>query len=127
MLVIFNNMINKKKVNKVICFDIDGVICQTSSNNYKNSTPIKKNIKIINELYEKGFYIKIFTARFMGRTNDNRKLAEIKAKKLTIKQLNSWGVKYHKIFFGKISYDILIDDKCFFFRKDWNKKIFKNF
>ena len=42
-------------------------------------------------------------------------------------QQGLWGVKYHKIFFGKISYDILIDDKCFFFRKDWNKKIFENF
>ena len=124
MLVNFNNMISKKKINKVICFDIDGVICKTSSNNYKNSKPIKKNIKIINELYKKGYFIKLFTARFMGRTDDHRKLAESKAKKLTLKQLNLWGVKYHKVFFGKISYDLFRDDKCIFFKKNWTKKIY---
>ena len=62
----------------------------------------------------------------MGRTNDNQKLAKNMAKKLTIKQLNLWGVKYHKVFFGKISYDLLVDDKSIFFRKDWSKIILKN-
>ena len=73
-------MNNKIKRNRVICFDIDGVICKTSLNNYKNSIPIKKNIKIINELYKRGYFIKLFTARFMGRTNDNQKLAKSKAR-----------------------------------------------
>jgi len=126
MLLDFKYMNNKIKINRVICFDVDGVICKTSLNNYKNSIPIKKNIKIINELYKKGYFIKLFTARFMGRTNDNQKLAKSKAKKLTIKQLNLWGVEYHKVFFGKISYDLLVDDKSIFFRKDWNKRILKN-
>ena len=68
------------KKNKTICFDIDGVICDTKNNNYKNSKPIVKNIKFINMLYSKGYYIKLFTARFMGRTNDNKVLAKKKAK-----------------------------------------------
>ena len=38
---------------KVICFDIDGVICITHKSNYKNSKPNVKVIKIINKLYEK--------------------------------------------------------------------------
>ena len=29
----------------------------------------------------------------------------------TIKQLNSWGLKYHQLVMGKIHYDVLIDDK----------------
>ena len=33
----------KKK--KIYCFDIDGVICNTIGNDYKNSKPIKKAIK----------------------------------------------------------------------------------
>jgi len=41
-----------------------------------------------------------------------------------------WGVKYHKLIFGKPSYDILIDDKCLFYSKHWvsklNKILFKN-
>ena len=48
---------------KVICFDIDGVICKTKGNNYKKSKPIKSSIKAINSL-KKNFYIIIFTARF---------------------------------------------------------------
>ena len=78
----------KKKI--VLCFDIDGVICNTKNSNYKNSKPIKKNINTINSLYNQGYYIKLFTARFMGRTNDNRRLAEQRAKKLTITQLKKW-------------------------------------
>ena len=56
-----------RALKKIICFDIDGVICNTKSKNYKESTPIKKNIKKINELYKKGYFIKIFTARYLGR------------------------------------------------------------
>jgi hypothetical protein len=47
----------KKKI-KIICFDIDNVICKTSGNDYERSKPDKTGIKIINNLYDKGFYIK---------------------------------------------------------------------
>ena len=40
------------KNRKIICFDIDGVICNTDRNKYTSSKPIKKNIKVINELYK---------------------------------------------------------------------------
>lgn len=109
----------KIKKNKTICFDIDGVICDTKNNNYKNSKPIVKNIKVINILYSKGYYIKLFTARFMGRTNDNKVLAKKKAKILTINQLKKWKVRYSSLHFGKISYDLFVDDKALFFRKNW--------
>ncbi len=106
--------------NKIICFDLDGVICQTKANNYKNSKPIAKTIKIINELY-KNNKIVIFTARYMGRSNGKKTLAKKLAKKVTINQLKLWGVKYHKILFGKPSYDLMIDDKSIDFKKNWHK------
>lgn len=62
---------------KILCFDLDNIICRTNKNFYKNSTPILKNIVFINNLYNQGFKIKIFTARFMGRNDDN----VLKAKK----------------------------------------------
>lgn len=108
---------------KTICFDIDGVICKTKNGNYKNSKPIKKNINLINSLFNKGYHIKIFTARYMGRTNDNRRLAQLKAKNLTISQLKKWKVKYNSIYFGKISYDMIVDDKAIFFKKNWTKHL----
>ncbi len=122
-------MYNKKiKYKKIICFDIDGVICKTYKNDYKNAKPIIKSINIINKLYNNNFYIKLFTARFMGRNRDNC----IKAKKqgfiLTKKQLKNWGVKYHKLLMCKPSYDIFIDDKALNFKKNWtvllNNKLF---
>ena len=58
----------KKKY--IFCFDIDNVICKTINKNYKTSKPNKKAISKINELYENGDFIKLFTARYMGRNKD---------------------------------------------------------
>ena len=110
---------------KIFCFDLDNVICKTSGNNYKKSIPIKRNIEVINQLYEKGYYIKIFTARFMGRTNDNTLQAKKLGYNLTKKQLKDWGVSYHKLIMGKPSYDLLIDDLSLNFKKSWYKDIDK--
>jgi len=105
---------------KTICFDIDNVICKTSiTRNYLKSIPIKKNIKLINELYNGGFNIILYTARCMKRCKGNVAKVKKKIKPLTLKQLRSWGVKYHKIHFGKPSFDLFIDDKCLFFKKNW--------
>jgi hypothetical protein len=106
---------------KIYCFDIDNVICRTYKSNYKNSKPLKKNIKFINDLYLKGFYIKIFTSRFMGRNNENILKAKKQGYQFTLKQLKNWGVKYNKIIFGKPSYDIFVDDKAYGFSKNWTR------
>jgi len=110
------------KKNKIYCFDIDGVICKTIGNDYKNSKPIKKAIKKINQLYNRGFEIKIYTARFMGRANENVKKAKMLGYKFTHNQLKAWNVKFDKLILGKPSFDIFIDDKSFNFDKNWFKK-----
>ena len=57
---------------KTICFDIDNIICKTnSSGDYSKSVPIRKNIKVINDAYESGFNIILYTARYMGRCKGN--------------------------------------------------------
>jgi len=63
----------------------------------------------------------------MGTYNDNSNLATKSAKKLTIKQLKKWDVKFHKVFFGKPSYDIFIDDKNHNFDKKWRYELKKKF
>ena len=108
---------------KIYCFDIDNVICRTKKNFYRDSIPIKKNINAINEIFDKGYYVKLFTSRFMGRSNENQKLATKKGYSLTQKQLKIWGVKYHELIFGKPSYDLFIDDKSYNFNKDWSKDV----
>jgi capsule biosynthesis phosphatase len=108
---------------KTICFDIDNTICKTIKSDYKNSKAIVKNIECINNLYDQGHIIKIFTARYMGRTNDNVIEARKKAKKITLSQLKRWNVKFHKIYFGKPSSDFYIDDKNLNFKSNWASEL----
>ena len=56
----------KEKFKKIICFDLDNVICNTRGKNYKNATPNKIGIKKINELFKKGYMIKLFTGIRIG-------------------------------------------------------------
>ena len=109
----------KKKF--IICFDLDNTICITRSNNYKLSKPKKKVVKIINDLYTKGFIIKIFTSRFMGRNNEDVKLAKKKGFSFTKTQLKKWKINYHLLIMGKPSYDMFIDDKNLSFKSNWYK------
>ena len=108
---------------KTFCFDIDGVICSTKGNDYKNSKPKVKSIKKINQLYLEGHTILIFTSRFMGRSNENAIKAKKKGYNFTFRQLKKWKLKFHKLIFGKPSFDIIIDDKSLFFQNNWQNKI----
>ena len=78
---------------KVLAFDIDGVICHTVGSDYKNSKPNKKAIEKINHLYDEGNKIIIFTARFMGRTNNNYKKAYRLGYKFTLKSITKLEFK----------------------------------
>ena len=110
---------------EIICFDLDNVICNTINGDYKKSKPIKKNINLVNKLYNKGFYIKIFTARYMGRSNDNVIKAKKKGLKSSIKQLKEWKVNYNKLIFGKPLFDIMVDDKSLHYKKNWAMELKK--
>ena len=110
---------------KIICFDLDGVICKTKGIDYKNSVPIKKNISVINLLKKNGFIIKIFTARFMGRSKENVYLAKKRGFKLTLSQLKKWGIDYDFLIMGKPTYDLFIDDKNLSFDNNWSKELLK--
>ena len=115
---------------KIICFDLDEVICKNQKNKnnliiYEISKPIIKSVKIINELYNDGYQIDIFTARGMTRYKGNINLIKKNLKKLTIRQLKKWKLKYHNLYFGKPYYDFFIDDKSYGFDIDWQKKIKK--
>ena len=104
---------------KVFCFDIDGVICSNTWGEYTKAKPILKAIKKINQLYDYGNTIILFTARFMGKNNESETKAYAEGYEFTCKQLDNWGVKYHKLKMGKPSYDIIIDDKHFNYNDDW--------
>lgn len=60
---------------------------------------------MVNEWYDAGAEIIIWTARGGNSGNDYREL--------TVKQLNDWNVKHHELKMDKMPFDFLIDDKAF--------------
>ena len=109
----------------IFCFDIDNTICKTKGKNYRNAKPNKDVINLINQLFDNGHTIKMFTARFMGRNNDNVKLAHKKGYNSTLRQLKKWKLKFHKLIMGKPSFDILVDDKALGFKRSDIQKLKK--
>ena len=95
----------------VYCFDIDGTICLTNGSDYENSQPLSTRIQIVNKLYEEGNTIFFLTARGMGRTDNDQSSAYDHLYELTKRQLDSWGVKHHRLFLGKPNADLFVDDK----------------
>ena len=100
-----------KSKKKIFIFDIDNTICKTEKNFYKKAKPINKVVSLINRLKKNGHIVKIYTSRYMGRTNQNVRLVNRKYKHNTEKQLKSWGLNYDKLIMGKPSYDLFIDDR----------------
>ena len=90
--------------------DIDGTLC-SKEGKYENAVPYSDRILKVNKLLEEGNTVVLFTARGMGRSGNNARKAKRIVKKLTVNQLNIWGVKYTKLIFGKPSGDFYIDDK----------------
>ncbi len=90
----------------IYCFDIDGTICTLrSKSDYENAEPFTEMVDMINQLYDSGNYIKMYTARGCRSGIDHTRLTE--------EQLNSWGVKYHELIMNsKPHYDLLVDDKA---------------
>ena len=91
--------------------DIDGTICSVTNGDYDKAVPYLNRIKIVNRLFDEGHTIHFLTARGMGRSNNSINFAERLLYKKTKNQLDTWGVKYHRLFMGKPSGDVYIDDK----------------
>mgnify|MGYP001471382906 FL=1 len=107
----------------IICFDIDNTICKTKGNDYQNAKPYKGIIKKINNLYDRGYFIKLHTSRYMGRNNENINKVKKQGYLKTLKQLKKWELKFNQLIMGKPSFDLLVDDKSIDFKKNWIKKI----
>ena len=85
-------------IDETICF-YDGVVRE-----YINAIPNIENIEKINKLYDEGNHIKYYTGRGT--------VSKIDYYDLTMKQLDSWGCRYHELSVGeKPDYDLMICDK----------------
>jgi D-sedoheptulose 7-phosphate isomerase len=98
---------------KTYWVDLDNTLCKTEGNNYYNSIPDKERIAMVNQLYDLGEHIVIWTSR---GTVSNKDWEE-----LTRKQLSTWCVKYHSLRVSEKP-DFLIDDIAILpeqFFNDW--------
>lgn len=97
---------------KTYVVDIDSTICsKTSTGDYKDISPFTDRIEVINKLHSLGNTIIYFTARGMGRTNNDVKKSNDLFYDFTKKQLDSWGAHYDMLLLGKPAADVYIDDK----------------
>ena len=104
------------KKRKVVAFDLDDTLCfrktkEDKIKKYEECKPIPEMIKVVNDCYERGHEIVIYTARGMFSLGGNRDEIYHHLYDLTREQLEKWGIKYHKLILGKAYYDVLIDDK----------------
>ena len=119
---------------RIIAFDLDDVICYRDKKyesmgpaKYKYCIPIESTIEMINALYDEGFFIKIYTSRGMSQFNEDLDTIEEELRSLTEESLLHWGVKYHKLIFGKEHYDLIIDDKALNIKDITSVSFIKNF
>lgn len=93
-----------KEGGRQFVFDIDGVIALKREDlDYGQALPNEKMIRIINQLYDMGNRIVLFTARGYVTGIDWREVTE--------KQMKDWGVHYHELHMGKPNADFYVDDR----------------
>ena len=118
----------------IYCIDIDGTITEPHDGSPWDAIPRRDRIEKVNKLYESGATIYLMTARgFIHSTakypediTNAQREADYHCRSRTEAQLASWGVKYHKLFFGKPRANKYIDDRCmtdgdFFMAEDLKK------
>ena len=88
----------------IYCFDIDGTLCTNTDGDYANAEPFKEICDRVNQLFEEGHQIQLYTARGATTRIDWRELTE--------SQLEEWNVSYHALYLGKPTADVYIDDKA---------------
>lgn len=88
----------------IYCFDLDGTLCTPCPEDYSQAVPFRERVNKVNDLFDEGHHIKIYTAR--------GSLTGLDHQSLTVQQLNHWGVQYHELIVGKPFADLYIDDKA---------------
>ena len=107
-------------VTNIYCIDIDGTLTEPHEGTPWEAVPIPSRIEKVNKLYDEGATIYLMTARGHIHSNamiyenisDIQREADKFARGRTEAQLTKWGVKYHKLYFGKPRAVIYVDDRA---------------
>lgn len=106
-------------MSKIYAFDLDDTLCtreigfeHLGPDKYLHCKPITSMIEKLNQLYDDGNIIYIYTARGMCQFNGDLGKVYNSLYNTTLNSLNTWGIKHHGLIMGKLHYDYLIDDKA---------------
>lgn len=102
---------------KRVAFDLDDVICTRKSEEggvlkYHTCVPIPEGVALVNQCYDAGYDVTIYTARGMVSCDGDLERIDRTIRPLTEKHLREWGVRYHQLIMGKFPYDLLVCDKA---------------
>jgi len=89
---------------RTFAFEMDGPIATLVANNdYTRAEPYGPGVSLVNQLYDAGNRIVIYTGRGSQTGLDWTET--------TREQLRSWGVRHHELRFGKPAADYYVDDR----------------
>ena len=98
---------------QTLIVDCDGVIADKKyGGEYAKAGPLQFGIDQVNKLYDMGFIITLYTARYGDRCNGNIHQQYETGYKEWTDWLEKHGVKYHHAFMGKHAGAIYIDYKA---------------
>jgi len=98
---------------KKIIVDCDGVIADKNhGGDYSQAGPLQHGIDQVNEMYNMGYEITLYTARYGDREHGNIHMQYERGYKEWTDWLDKHGVKYHHAFMGKPAGVLYIDDKA---------------
>ena len=112
-------VVSRKDSSKRLIVDCDGVIADKDHGGiYANAKPLQHGIDQVNKLYDAGFEIVLYTARYGDRENGNIHRQYERGYVEWVNWLEKYGVKYHHAYMGKIAGVLYIDDKAARVRSD---------
>ena len=98
---------------KTLIVDCDGVIADKEhGGDYSKAGPLKHGIEQVNRMYDMGFTITLFTARYGDRESGNMHRQYARGYVEWTDWLEKHGVKYHNAYMGKPAGVMYIDDKA---------------
>jgi hypothetical protein len=98
---------------KTLIVDCDGVIAgKTHGGNYAKADPLPHGIEQVNKLYDMGYEIILYTARYGDREKGNIHRQYERGYREWTDWLAKYGVKYTRAWMGKPAGAIYIDDKA---------------
>jgi len=98
---------------KTIIVDCDGVIADKNhGGDYSKAGPLQHGIDQVNQMYDMGYTITLYTARYGDRESGNIHRQYERGYKEWTDWLEKHGVKYHHAYMGKPAGIMYIDDKA---------------